>query len=522
MDSQFSQFCDARDFCIGRQSKEDSMDHDRIPVMLLTSESMGRSPIAGDDSLSAKRHRKLLSAAHMRRKKWTEEEEETLIAKYGELLRCGVLAKLKTRERKFQPIADHVNALHHSQDPIAFPWEWTWRDASIKVQNMRHQYLGVKQKIRRIVDPLGPGEHEEYDWEEGVNHWPTFLKYKEVFGDVELDLNDFVPRGSVYSLGNSKALGGQNRPWIGGRGRTQIPIRGSVIAGEMGEGMVTREGGAVIGAEAEVRLESGAMEVGSDALAIGMGLEYDGVDEDEEVIADTGDEDAEKENGDAIANEYRRKRRKMNRFMSSECRVLSFLAIQFAELREREVAREDRERQREKEREERALLREEAERERENQMKEMQMQREERDRIREQEREKREWAREEREREHRWAEQKAWEEERQRRREWEEKREKEKMEWRERMMRLQYEHHAMLMQVQAQLVQGQQNLVTLLLGVLVQLAGSGNDISGQVGSVNPFISQLLQNLQQPGDGIAQAEDKRAGGGSNNHQFLVDE
>ncbi|PRQ56297.1 hypothetical protein RchiOBHm_Chr1g0334211 [Rosa chinensis] len=47
------------------------------------------------------------------------------------------------------------------------------------VQNMRHQYLGVKQKIRVSKD--------EFNWKDGENHWENFLKYKEVFGDVELD-----------------------------------------------------------------------------------------------------------------------------------------------------------------------------------------------------------------------------------------------------------------------------------------------------------------------------------------------
>lgn len=45
---------------------------------------------------------------------------------------------------------------------------------------MRHQYLGVKQKIR-ISD-------NEFNWDDGENHWENFLKYKEVFGDVELEV----------------------------------------------------------------------------------------------------------------------------------------------------------------------------------------------------------------------------------------------------------------------------------------------------------------------------------------------
>ncbi|KAF7831077.1 stress response protein NST1-like [Senna tora] len=115
----------------------------------------------------------------MKRKKWSELEEQTLLSKYSDLLNSGALAKLKTREKKFKPVADHVNSLHHLHDPITFPFKWSWRDVSIKVQNMRHQYLGVKQKIRVSKD--------QFNWKDGENHWENFLKYKEVFGDVELD-----------------------------------------------------------------------------------------------------------------------------------------------------------------------------------------------------------------------------------------------------------------------------------------------------------------------------------------------
>ncbi|XVF24363.1 hypothetical protein REPUB_Repub13aG0121600 [Reevesia pubescens] len=116
----------------------------------------------------------------MKRKKWSELEEQTLLSKYSDLLNSGTLSKLKTREKKFKPIADHVNSVHHLQDPITFPFKWSWRDVSIKVQNMRHQYLGVKQKIRISKD--------EFNWKDGENHWENFLKYKEVFGDVELEV----------------------------------------------------------------------------------------------------------------------------------------------------------------------------------------------------------------------------------------------------------------------------------------------------------------------------------------------
>ncbi|KAK1313310.1 hypothetical protein QJS10_CPA06g02519 [Acorus calamus] len=119
----------------------------------------------------------------MKRKKWSDEEEETLISAYSDLLRSGSLSRLKTREKKFQPIADRVNSAHHDRTPSAFPFRWSWRDVSVKVQNMRHRYLSVKLKIRRPSTTTADGD---FAWDDGVDHWPNFLKYKHVFGDVDL------------------------------------------------------------------------------------------------------------------------------------------------------------------------------------------------------------------------------------------------------------------------------------------------------------------------------------------------
>ncbi|KRH58881.2 hypothetical protein GLYMA_05G153300v4 [Glycine max] len=126
-----------------------------------------------------------------RRKKWTEAEEKTLIDKYGEMVADGSLAKMRTREKKFKPIACHVNSVHHVRDPVAYPWQWSWKDVSTKVQNMRHQYLLVKQKIKRpeFSGSGGGGDCDdgsEFDWVEGLTHWSNFLRYKDVFGDVAL------------------------------------------------------------------------------------------------------------------------------------------------------------------------------------------------------------------------------------------------------------------------------------------------------------------------------------------------
>lgn len=130
-----------------------------------------------------------MTPSSSKRKKWTEEEERTLIDNYAEMVADGSLPKMKTREKKFRPIAAHVNAVHHCRDPVAFPWQWSWKDASTKVQNMRHQYLLVKQKIHNSTKDEPPSISSstlDFDWDEGLTHWPNFLRYKDVFGDVPL------------------------------------------------------------------------------------------------------------------------------------------------------------------------------------------------------------------------------------------------------------------------------------------------------------------------------------------------
>lgn len=98
-----------------------------------------------------------------RRKKWTEAEERTLIDKYGEMACDGSLNKMKTREKKYKPIALYVNSMHHVRDPVSYPWQWTWKDVSTKVQNMRHQYALVKQKIQKQESSIRGSGEEEFD-----------------------------------------------------------------------------------------------------------------------------------------------------------------------------------------------------------------------------------------------------------------------------------------------------------------------------------------------------------------------
>ncbi|KAJ1407283.1 hypothetical protein SESBI_24385 [Sesbania bispinosa] len=108
-----------------------------------------------------------------RRKKWTEAEEKTLIDKYGEMVADGSLAKMRTREKKFKPVACYVNSLHHLRDPVAYPWQWTWKDVSTK----------------------------------GLTHWSNFLRYKEVFGDVALVVGSLAHGGAAMDGVDNEVMG---------------------------------------------------------------------------------------------------------------------------------------------------------------------------------------------------------------------------------------------------------------------------------------------------------------------------
>ncbi|XP_077210072.1 uncharacterized protein LOC143845580 [Tasmannia lanceolata] len=390
----------------------------------------------------------------IKRKKWTEEEEETLISKYSELLQSGTLAKLKSREKKFEPIADHVNSVHHLQDPLNFPFQWTWRDVSIKVQNMRHQYLGVKQKIRLTDD--------QFNWKDAENHWQNFLKYKEVFGDLELEVKD-----------------------------TTINDKHNQERGLLGDENDEDDG--VFGFVGDA----------SDVLGLGLGIECEGLDGDDDqveaVVASDGDFGGgvdEKEEGDS--GFVRAKRLKKKGFGDGEWGdgKLGLVGTRLLELREVGVRREERKREREFEREEEVVAREESRKERE-------IQREERRRDREEWARKREFEWEERQRiwwrrefERRLRVEREFDEERWRRMKMEEKREEEEMEWRERMVGMQIEHEKQMMQMHADACHNQMQILGILVRLVCQFYGSGNDgLGGGLGALPP---QVLQNLQHPG------------------------
>ncbi|KNA16010.1 hypothetical protein SOVF_093110 [Spinacia oleracea] len=375
----------------------------------------------------------------MKRKKWSEFEEKTLLTKYAELQSSGTLSKLKTREKKFKPIADHLNAIHHLQDPINYPFKWSWRDVSIKVQNMRHQYLGVKQKIR-----VSDGD---FNWDDGENHWENFIKYKEVFGDVELELKDNKKAG----IGDFNEIG-----FFGGNG--------------------------------------------DDGLGLGLGFEIDCDDfEDGGEVGEEEEEEEEREGGDFVCGEIEEiegnseglgKKLKKRRIAMLGARVLELrdvLVKRDEKRKEREYGREEVLAAKEGGRMDMEILREKRVREAEERVEERELELEEM---------QLKWARKEFDRKLRL--EREFDEERQWRMKMEEKREEEELEWRERMLSLQIEHEKQTMQMHADACQNQLQILGIMARFMCQFFGSAGD--GLGGGLSGLPPQVLQNLQHPGQG----------------------
>ncbi|XP_021755033.1 stress response protein nst1-like [Chenopodium quinoa] len=372
----------------------------------------------------------------MKRKKWSEIEENTLLTKYAELQNSGTLSKLRTREKKFKPIADHLNAIHHLQDPVNFPFKWSWRDVSIKVQNMRHQYLGVKQKIR-----VSDGD---FNWDDGENHWENFIKYKEVFGDVELELKDSKKLG----VGNFNEIG-----LFGGNG--------------------------------------------DDGLGLGFEIDCDDFEEDGEVGEEEDEE--EREGDDSVCGEEEENEGKSESLGKKlKKRRIAMLGARVVELRNVLVKRDERRKEREFAREDGLAAKEAGRIEMEN-LKEKRV-REAEERVEERELELEEmqlkWARKEFDRKVRF--EREFDEERRRRMKMEEKREEQELEWRERMLSLQIEHEKQTMQMHADACQNQLLILGIMARFMCQFFGSSGDgLGGVLGGLPP---QVLQNLQHPGAG----------------------
>ncbi|KAI3669682.1 hypothetical protein L6452_41017 [Arctium lappa] len=367
----------------------------------------------------------------MKRKKWSELEEQTLLSKYSDLHNSGTLAKLKTREKKFKPIAEHVNAVHHLHDPINFPFKWSWRDVSIKVQNMRHQYLGVKQKIR-VSD-------REYNWKDGENHWENFMKYKEVFGDIELESRDnkrYKDVGDDVFADYSRNGGDE----FFGFGFEELQNDEEEEEEEDDD-------------DDDDNVELGCGNDDPAAIDAELGLEKD---------------DQSDESGSVHV-------RKLRKGIGG--RMLGLVGAQMMELRDVVMRREEKRREREWRREEGVLEREE--RKKKGKIEELDIE----DRMMV-------WGRRESDRMMRL--EMEVDEERRRRMAVEDKWEEEEMNWREKMVRMQMEHEKQMMQLHANACQNQMQILGVMARFFCQFFGSASDGLGTLGT---------QVLQDPGGGL---------------------
>ncbi|PKI36451.1 hypothetical protein CRG98_043159 [Punica granatum] len=418
-----------------------------------------------------------------RRKKWTEAEEKTLIDKYGEMVSNGTLAKMKTREKKFRPIACYVNSVHHLRDPVVFPWSWTWKDVSTKVQNMRHQYLLVKQKIKRPPRNTGGPEGddvEEFDWMEGLTHWSNFLRYKEVFGDVGISCSDTMVGSSEGRNGGFFTDGPQ-----------VCPVREGDFGTDIDEG---------------------------DDGGLGLGFDYEGgevqrnYNNGSDTVRGDGDDGFVLEDVDANGSGSRKKSRIWKK------RAWGFVIKQLWQLRDMEARNEQRQEEREREMQRRESRWAELERDWERKLEEREKEREETARSREEMRRQRvrEWDAMERDsldRERR-RDKESLEE-----REWEERMNRRRLEWRKRIDERLDQHRAEMGQLQARIIHEQQSLTGQLLGFVSQWTGHTAGFSDHTGASNPYLSQVMQNLHHV-NGIVHG-DTGVDDGNQDDQFIVD-
>lgn len=437
-----------------------------------------------------------------RRKKWSEAEERTLIDKYGEMVSNGTLAKMKTREKKFRPIALFVNSMHHISDPVAFPWQWTWKDVSTKVQNMRHQYLLVKQKIKKPEPPIGSdsvGVGEEFEWADGLSHWSNFLRYKDVFGDVPLVFSNNHDDSMLGAVNNDENGGGFDGS---GHGVDMVDFRhlGHSGDGDFAAGIDGGQGG-----------------------VLALGFEYDREEGDENFyngsnhLKEDGDEGFVYEEVETNGSELRKKKKATKGF---EKKAWTFLANQLGQLREMETRSEHREAERERDRQRRENLRLEREKERDKLWEETDKERAKREKIMEELRKQRlmEWEAMEKESEER---------ERRRRREemliqereWEERMNQRRCEWKKRMDEMVSQHRSEMNQIQSRILHEQQNLTSQLLAIVSQWSGHPNGLSDHTGASSHYLSQMMQNLHHV-NGIVHG-DTRVEGDNQDDQFIVD-
>ncbi|KAL5702965.1 hypothetical protein ACHQM5_028116 [Ranunculus cassubicifolius] len=393
-----------------------------------------------------------------RRKKWTEEEERTLIEKYGEMVSNGTLIKMKTREKKFRPIAAQ------------------------KIKKPQQQILMIDANDDHHKEEI----MEEFDWVEGITHWSNFLRYKNVFGD--LPLGGFGNSNESHELIRSDNFG-------------------------VGMDMVDYarlEDGFGVG-------ENGILEIGYYDGEDVENAEINGGNG-SNVRDDGGEDGMEYEEVFASSSQLKKKRKKLK---GMEKRAWMYFGNQFAEIREREGLYEDREVERERKRQRREQVWARLEDERNRKMEEREKEREEKERARESMRREmnREWEIVEKEGIER--ERRRREEELSRERDWENRMEQRRLEWTSRIDGMLSQHRAAMDEVQSRILHDQQNLTNQLLGILSQWTGHSSGIPDHTGAGNPYLSQMIQNLHHMG-GMVHSEENRVEEDNHDDQFIVDD
>ncbi|KAJ7955383.1 stress response protein NST1-like [Quillaja saponaria] len=411
----------------------------------------------------------------------------------------GTLTKMKTREKKFKPIACHVNSVHNLCDPIAYPWQWTWKDVSTKVQNMRHQYLLVKQKIKKpgftsIENSGGESDGSEFDWEDGLTRWSNFLRYKEVFGDLAVSHSN---SNDLMTIGNDRENGGG---FLG--------VGGGLDMVEFGQMDQSGDGDFAAGLDG---CENGVM---------GLGFEYDG--EEGEVnyngndrMREDGENGYEYEDVELTGTNLKKKRKVLKGLKKKAWR---FLANQLGQLREMEARFEQRDMDRERERKRRESFRMELEQEWQGKWENGDKEREEQRKNREKLRRQRICELEAIEKESEEMEIKRREEELGREREWEDRMNGRRSQWKKRVDDMLSQHHAEIGQSQSRILHEQQSLTSQLLGIVSQWTAHPAGLSDHTSASSHYLSQMMQNLQHV-NGIH--GDTRVDGDNQEDQFIVD-
>ncbi|KAJ6683675.1 hypothetical protein OIU85_007372 [Salix viminalis] len=244
----------------------------------------------------------------------------------------GPLQKMKTREKKYKPIALYVNSVHHVHDRMAYPWQWTWKDVSTK----------------DVV--VECGNEDEFDWVEGLTHWSNFLRYKEVFGDLPVA---YGTNGSNCS----DLMGVLNEDRENG---------GGLLGGVRGMDMVEfgQIGNSADGDFAGID--------GGENGVLSLGFDYEGEEAEENCngndrVREDGDDGFMYEEPDPNVSNLRKKRKALKGLRK---RVFGFLSNQLGQLRDMEARFEQRELERERERQKRESIRAEREREWERKLEE--------------------------------------------------------------------------------------------------------------------------------------------------------